>query len=177
MLVMPSVIKLLIAAIVLCCSFASFAQEVQVNQVKGGIALSVSAQKPYQLMPGETKLPVLSLECLHKGKKSSHLVVFLPGGAVVDDASESSAKGGQLFVVTMDGKKQPTPWVPYGDTTSFAYFGKTDAERLQFIHALLGSAMVSIEFKPFLTGAATTSVFDLSKLREEMNKYPECSAQ
>src|SRR5208282_1220257 len=166
--------KLSVLVAILLWSCLCSGQEVQVSPVKGSISLSVSAQKPYQLMPGETKLPVLSLECLHKGKKSSHLVVFLPGGAVGDEASESSAKGEQLFVVTMDGKKQPTPWVPYGDTTSFAYFGKTDAERLQFIHALLGSATVSIEFKPFLTGAPTTSVFDLSKLREELNKYPEC---
>ncbi len=176
MLVMPSVIKLLIAAIVLCCSVASFAQEVQVNQVKGGIALSVSAQKSYQLMPGESKLPVLSVECLHKGKKSSHLVIFSPGGSVVGDDMDASAKGGQAFVITINGKKQTSTWMRYGDAESYANVARTEPERMQFLQSLLGST-VSIDFKLFLTGTPTTATFDLSKLRDAMNKQSECSGE
>ena len=70
-----------------------------------------------------------------------------------------------------------TAWVPYGDTVTFTYFGKNEPERLKFIQSLLSSGVVSIEFKPFLTGVPTTSVFDLSKLRDEMDKYPECATK
>ena len=48
---------------------------------------------------------------------------------------------------------------------------------MKFLQSLLSSVTVSIEFKPFLTGVPTTSVFDLSKLRDEMAKYPECTTQ
>jgi hypothetical protein len=68
-----------------------------------------------------------------------------------------------------------TNWIPYGDTATFAYYGKTEPERLTFIQSILGSPAVSIEFKPFLTGTPVTSSFDLSKLRDEMDKHPECA--
>jgi hypothetical protein len=48
---------------------------------------------------------------------------------------------------------------------------------VKFIQYLLGSPTVSIQFKPFLTGVSTTSVFDVSKLREEMEKHPECATR
>ena len=159
-----------------CLSLLCSAQEVQVSSVKGGVMLSVSAQHSYQLMPGETKLPTLGVECIHKGKKSSHLVIFSPGGAVVGDDTDASAKGGQAFVLTIDGKKQASSWIRYGDGDSYANVARTEPERMQFLQALLGST-VSIEFKPFLTGAPTTATFDLSKLGDAINKQSECSGQ
>ncbi|MGA2905981.1 MAG: hypothetical protein ABSD98_19310, partial [Candidatus Korobacteraceae bacterium] len=64
-----------------------------------------------------------------------------------------------------------------GDAVTYAYFGKTEAERLEFIQSVSSSGTVSIEFKPFLTGSPTTSIFDLSKLRDAMDKYPECATK
>ncbi len=150
-------------------------QEVHVSRGNGAVVLSVSAQKPYQWMSGEQRLPTLSVECTQKGKKTAHLLKFLPGGTLAGDL-EADAKGGpRTFTMTIGGTKQITGWVGYGDAVTFSYFAKTDAERLKFIQAVLNSGKVAIEFKPFLSDAPTTSVFDLSKLRAEMDKYPECA--
>ena len=163
------------AAIVLCSSLC-MGQEVNVSRGNGTVLLSVSAQKPYPLATGQEKLPVLSVACTHKGKKTGHNIVFSSGGAMVGDNPDT--KDEQLFLkMTIGGTTQTTGWVPYGDTITYAYFAKSDAERVEFIQALLNSGKVSVEFKPFLTGAPTTSVFDLSKLRAEMDKSPECAMQ
>lgn len=151
-------------------------QQVHVTREKTGVVLSVVAQKPYQLMSGEFKEAKLSVECIVKGKKTEHMVNFSPGGSVVDNNPEAIAKtGAPAFTMTIGGTRQVTTWAPSGDTVSFNFLGKNEPERLQFIQTLLNSGSVSIEFVPFLTGAPTSSVFDLSKLREEMAKYPECS--
>jgi hypothetical protein len=164
-----------LVAIVLWSSLC-LGQEVHVSRGKNTVVLSVSAQKKYQLMSGEEKLPTLSVECAHKGKKTGHNVKFSPGGALVED-TDVDLKGAQLiFNMTIGGTKQVTGWVPSGDTVTYAYFANSDVERVKFIESLLNSGKVSIEFKPFLTGAPTSSVFDLSRLREEMDKSPECAA-
>jgi len=173
---LATVLKLLALFAVLGCSSLALGQEVQVHSTKGGLVLSVHAQQAYQLMPGETKLPMLSVECLHKGNKASHVVLFVPGGPVADESSDdASGKAEQVFPVTVNGKKVMTSWVLYGDTSSYAYFGKTEPERVQFLELLLSSPSVSIAFKPFLTGTPTTTVFDLTKLRETLQSHPECS--
>jgi hypothetical protein len=118
---------------------------------------------------------MLSLECDHKGKKTVHLLKFSPGGSVVEDSPE---KGAQLtFNMTIGGIKQMTTWVNYGDTITFVYLARDDPERLRFIQSLLSSGSVSIQFMPFLTGTPTTSVFDLRKLRDELNEHPECATK
>jgi hypothetical protein len=156
-------------------SFLCMGQELHVTRGKGNVVLGVGAQKPYQLLSGEGKTPTLSVECVQKGKKTLHQVMFLPGGSLVEDSPE---KSGQLtFNMTIGGIKQTTAWVPSGDAVSFTYFGKQEPERLKFIQSLLSSGAVSIEFTPFLTGVPSTSVFDLSKLRDEMDRYPECATK
>lgn len=151
-------------------------QELQVSHGNGTVALSVAALKPYSIMSGEEKIPMLTVECAHKGKKTGHVLIFTAAGVLVED-TDMGAKGAQLMLnMTVGGTKQKTGWVPYGDTITYAYFAKTDAERLKFIQSLLNAGKVSIEFKPFLTAAPTTSVFDLSKVRDEMDKAPECAA-
>ncbi len=169
--------KLAVLVAVLVCSTLSSAQQVELSAVKGGIALSVSAQKTYQVMTGEDREPVLTLQCIHKGKKSAHLLIFSPAGEMAEAGPFGTSNAPQNLAVTVDGKTQETIWALYGDGSSFAYLGKTEPERMQFIHSLLSSGMVSIEFKPFLTGVKTTSTFDLSKLRDEVNKHPECSSE
>ena len=151
------------------------AQEVQVSRGIGTVALSVTAQKPYALMSGEEKSPTLTVECAHKGKKTGHVLSFTAGSAL-NEGTDMDAKGAQLILnMTVGGTKQKTGWVPYGDTITYAYFAKSDVDRVKFIQSLLDSGKVSIEFKPFLTGKPTTSVFDVSKVREEMDKSPECA--
>jgi hypothetical protein len=172
---MSSAIKLSAIVAGLCLSVLTSAQEVQVSPVKGGVMLSVSAQRSYQLMPGDSKLPVLSVECLHKGKKGSHLVIFAPGG-MVGDNNEAGGKGEQSFVLTVNGKKQASTWATYGQPDTFVYLGKTEPERAQFLQSLLGST-VTFEFKPFLTGTPASATFDLSQLREALNKQSECSGE
>jgi hypothetical protein len=163
-----------LVAIVLWSSLC-LGQEVHVSRGKDTVVLSVSAQKPYPIMSGEAKFPMLSVECAHKGKKTGHNVKFSPSGALVEENPD--VKGAQqTFNMTIGGTKQVTGWVPYGDTVTYAYFANSDVERVKFIESLLNSGKVSIEFKPFLTGAPTSSVFDLSRLREEMDKQPECAA-
>jgi hypothetical protein len=164
-----------LVAIVLWSSFLCMAQEVHVSQGKNSVVLSVSAQKPYPLMSGEENTARLSVECAQKGKKAVHLLKFSPGGSLVEDNPE---KGAQLtFNMTIGGVKQSTTWVNYGDAITFTHLAKDDPERLRFIQSLLSSGSVAIEFIPFLTGAATTSVFDLRELRDKLNEHPECATK
>ena len=171
---MSSVTKLLGLIVVVGASLLCSGQEVQVSSVKGGVRLSVSAQHSYQLMPGDTKLPVLSVECLHKGKHGSHLLIFSAGGMVGDNSDPGKTE--QSFVLTINGKKQASTWATYGQPDTFVQFGKTEPERAQFLQSLLGFT-VTFEFKPFLTGTPATATFDLSQLREAMNKQSECSGE
>ncbi len=167
-----------VVAIIMLLSLLSMAQEVHVSEGKSSVALSVLAQKPYPWISGEQKTPILTVECALKSKKTLHLLKFSPGGALVEDGPEVTAKGGQLpFIMTIGGNKETTSWIPYGDAISYAYYGKTEPERVKFIELVLSSGAISIEFKPFLTGVPTTSSFDLSKLRDEMTKHPECALQ
>jgi hypothetical protein len=173
--------KLLLFVAVLVFSCLGHAQQVEVSAGKGGvITLAVAAQKTYQIIAGQNRTPVLTFECAHKGKKGGHLVIFSPGGEMLlgnESQGLSAASAPQTLTVTINGKAETTIWAPYGDVASFTYYGKTEPERIQFIHELLSAGMVSIEFKPFVTGIKIKSTFDLSQLREEFNKHAECSEQ
>lgn len=155
-------------------SLLGVGQEMHVSQGKGIVVISVWALKPYQLMSGEEKTAIFSVTCVQKGKKTGHLVKFIPGGDLVADSPDVTANSaGSVFNMTIGGTKQITEWVP-ADTVSYSYYAKSDADRLKFIQALVSSPTVSIEFKPFLNGAVTSSTFDLTKFREEMGKHAEC---
>ncbi|MGA2903583.1 MAG: hypothetical protein ABSD98_07120, partial [Candidatus Korobacteraceae bacterium] len=107
-------------------SFLAMGQEVHVSQGNGNVVLRVWAQKPYELIAGETKMPMLTVDCVRKGKKIAHLLEFLPGGSVVEDSPDVTAKNERVnFNMTIGGKKQMTTWIPYGDAVTYAYFGKT----------------------------------------------------
>ena len=58
---------------------------------------------------------------------------------------------------------------------SFDFVGKTEPERISFLPVLLSVPTVSIGFTPFLTGTSTSSTFDLTGLRTEFDKHPECA--
>ena len=153
-------------------------QEVKVTPGKYSVALSISAQKPYEILAGEKKVPVLSVQCSLQGKKAGHLVIFTAGGALAEGDAESAPKNSAITLHMMvGGKEQVTEWIPYNDPITYAYYGKTEPERAAFLQLLLSAPTASIKFTPFLTGATATSVFDLSKLRDEVNSHPECVAK
>ena len=76
--------------------------------------------------------------------------------------------------MTLGAHKQSTIWVSHANLQSFDYFGGTEPERIQFLQALLSLPTVSIDFTPFLTGIPASSTFDLTGLRTEFDKHPEC---
>lgn len=167
--------KLSSIALVICCSILALGQEVEVAPGKNSVGLTVTASKSYNLLPTEAKQPTLTLECALKGNKAGHLLLFSPGGAIAEENEGLAPRNGALTLTMRTGStKQATTWIPYGDTATFAYYGKTEPERLQFIRSLLTSPTVSFQFTPFLTGQVVTSEFDISKLREEAAKHPEC---
>jgi len=156
----------------------SLGQEVQVTAGKGSVLLSVSAQQPYELLAGEKKLPELSVDCVRRGKKTGHFLIFSPGGTLVADDPEAAGKDTRVtLAMTTASGKVPTLWVFFGDTQTYAYFSDTEPHRLQFIHSVLNSKRVAIDFKPFLTGTPITSVFDVSRLQAEMDRHAECTEQ
>ena len=79
-------------------------QEMHVSQGKGIVVLSVWAVKPYQLMSGEEVVPIFAVDCIQKGKKISHLLKFLPGGLLVEDSPDITAKSGES-VFSHDDKR------------------------------------------------------------------------
>jgi hypothetical protein len=154
----------------------SWAQDVHVTEGKGSITLSVSAQQGYDMMSGQKKKPVLSVECALKGKKTTHLVMFSAEGTFADDSPESAPRNRAITLdIDLGGAKQATSWIPYGDAVTYAYYGKTEPERAKFLQLLLASSTLSVEFTPFLTGVPTKSTFDLSKLHDQVNSHPECA--
>lgn len=152
-------------------------QDVHVTSDKGVITLSVMAQKSYGLIvSGQPKTPVLSVVCQQKGKKITHAITFLPGGILTEQEYSTFGKSASLVVeMTIGGHKQSATWVSQGNLESFDYFGKTEPERLQFLQALLSVPTVSIAFTPFLTGTPASSTFDLTGLRTEFDKHPQCA--
>ena len=157
---------------------AAMGQAVHVTTDHGVVTLSVSAQKPYALPgSGHVKLPVLSIDCQQKGKKFSHAITFSPGGILTEQHYSTFGSSASLALeVTVGGQKLSTNWASYGNLESFAYFGKTEPERLNFLQTLLGASMISFEFTPFLTGEPVTSTFDLTGLRAEFDKHVECTS-
>ena len=124
----------------------------------------------------QAKAPVLSIGCQQKGKNLSHAITLSPGGLLTEQEYSTFGKSASLVLeVAVGGQKLSTNWVAQGNLENFAYFGKTEPERLNFLQALLGASMISIEFTPFLTGEPVTSTFDLTGLRAEFDKHPECA--
>lgn len=168
--------KLLVVSAMMLWATLSVSQTVHVSHAKGGLTLSVSAQKSYDMMASEKKTPVLTVQCAEKGKKTMHMVLFSPGEAIGEDKAEDAPRSGELYLdTTLGGKKDSTPWIPYGDTVTFAYYGRTEPERIQFLRLLLDSPTISFDFTPFLTGTTITSTFDLSQLRQQVTQHPECA--
>jgi hypothetical protein len=161
-------------AVVIFCSLHALGQDVEVTPGKNSVGMKITA-KSYHLLSTEEKQPTLTLECAQKGNKIGHLLLFSAGEALSEENAGLAPRNGALtLTMKIGGTKQATTWIPYGDTATFAYYGKTEPERLQFIQSLLSSPTASFQFTPFLTGQVVTREFDISKLREEAEKHPEC---
>jgi hypothetical protein len=176
---MKTVRAILTSGAIACAlwSLSAMGQEVHVTSENGLVTLSVMAQKPYALIvSGPAKTPVLSIVCQQKGKKNTHAIMFSPGVILTEQEFSPFGSSASLALeMTIGEHKQPTTWVSHSNLQSFDYVGKTEAERLQFLQVLLSVPTVSIAFTPFLTGAPASSTFDLTGLRTEFDKHPECA--
>jgi len=158
------------------------AQDVEVTSEKGSTLLSVKAQKAYE--SGKPKTPVLSVMCQQKGKKIVHAIKFSPEGTLTEQEYSTFGNSTSLELeMTIGAQKQRTNWV-YQNFENFQsthgfhgfdYVGKTEPERIQLLQAMLAVPTVSIAFTPFLTGIPTSSTFDMTGLRAEVDKHPECA--
>ncbi len=160
-----------------CCAILSVGQDVRTSAVKDGVNISITANKPYEIMPGQKKSAVLSVQCTQnqKATKVLHLVMFSAEGSVAEDNVETRPKNGEVtFNTVLGGNKERTNWIPYGDAVTYAFYGKTEPERVKFLQLLLAAPTFSIEFTPFLTGQTTRSNFEIVKLRAEVIQHPEC---
>lgn len=173
----PRAISLAAATAVALWSLVAMGQEVHVTSDNGIVTLSIAAQKPYAVIAsGQAKTPVLSVTCQQKGKKFSHMITFSPGGILTEQEYSTFGSSASLVLeMTIGEHKQPTTWVSHSGLQNFDYVGKTEPERRQFLQSLLNVPSMSISFTPFLTGTPTSSTFDLSELRTEFEKHPECA--
>ncbi len=163
----------------------------------GNIGLSIGPGGGCQLISGEAKMPWLRVECRQKDDKTEHQMILSPDGPLVYYSPEFVARGGQAtFTMTIGGGKQATTWIanvekvhevrfdwrmatvpkaPY-DIVNFTYSAATEAERWKFIQSVLDSGSVSVAFTP-VNGKPVTTVFDVSRLREGIEKHPQCAAK
>ena len=163
---------------ILLLAIFSVGQDVTSSPVKGGVNVSITANHTYEVMSGQKKKAVLSVECTQnqKGTKAVHLVMFSAGESVAEDNAENRPKSGEIHLNTkMAGSRETTNWIPYGDAVTYAFYGKTEPERIKFLQLLLASPTFSVEFTPFLTGNTTTSDFDIVKLKAELMQHAECA--
>ena len=173
---MKTVRAILLSGAIACALWSPnlLGQDVHVTSDKGVITLSVMAQKPY--VSGQAKTPVLSVVCQQKGKKIAHVITLAPGGILTEQEYSSFGNSASLVLeMTIGGHKQSVTWVSHANLQSFDYFGRTELERIRFLQTLLSVPTVSIDFTPFLTGTPTSSTFDLTGLRTEFDKHPECA--
>ena len=169
--------KLPLVTAILLWALVSAGQDVHTAPVKDGINVSITANQPYEIMPGQKKRPVLSVQCSQnqKGTKVMHLVMFSAGGNVAEDDPATRPKNGEVTLNTeLGGNKERTNWIPYGDAVTYAYYGKMEPERVKFMQLLLASPTFAVEFTPFLTGQPIRTEFDVTKLRAEVLQHPEC---
>lgn len=152
------------------------AQEVRVTPGKSGsISLTVTSQQSYSIMTNQKVSPTLSIICAVKNKKGGHLITFTANGMLTEGDIGTTPRNGEIgLTMVINGKKEDTTWIPYTDVATFAYYGKTEPERAQFLRHILSSPSITFEFTPFLTGNPVSASFDLTKLHEEVYQHAEC---
>ncbi len=163
--------KLAALLVAVWCSLSCIGQEVQVSGDSTHLILVLPAKSSYNLSFSQQRTPILRLECSSKGKKSGHVLSFTAD----TDLEAQTNSGPVMLTIVVNGRRRVTPWMPYGDTVTFAFYGKTEPERVEFLKTVLALPTLGIEFKPFLTGQTATAVFDMKKLQEEVATHPECA--
>lgn len=173
---MKTLLSIALCGATVLSSVMAIAQAVHVTSEKGMVMLSVAAQKPYMLMgTSQPKTPVLTVTCQQKGRKTGHSVTFLPGGILTEQEYSTFGSSASLALVAHLGEQTfSTNWVAYGNVETFTYYGKTEQERVAFLHALLKEPSLTLEFTPFLTGVPTSTTFQLTELRAEYERHTEC---
>lgn len=170
-----------LSALISCALWSTnlLGQDVQVTSDKGGVTLSVMAQKSYSvIVSGQPKTPILSVTCQKKGKKITHTITFSPGGILTEQEYSTFGSSASLVLdITIGEHKQSAAWVAHNNLQSFDYVGKTEPERIQFLQALLSAPAISISYTPFLTGSPISSTFDMTGMRTELAKHGECAIQ
>ena len=174
---MKTLCSVALSCVIALPSLTAIGQEVHVTSENGTVTLNITAQKPYALMAGgQSKTPVLTVSCQRKGKKTGHSITFSPGGILTEQEYSTFGSSASLALsVKLGGQKLSTNWVASGNIETFTYYGKSEEDRLTFLHALLSVPSITIEFTPLLTGIPTSSTFDTSQLRAEFEKHPECN--
>ena len=165
-----------LVGVVLFAAMFLAAQEVHVTPGKSGsVSLTISAQQTYSIMASEKITPTLSIICAVKNKKGGHLITFTANGMLTESDIGTTPRNGEIgLTMVINGAKEDTTWIPYSDVATFAYYGKTEPERAQFLRHILTSPTITFEFTPFLTGTPVSASFDLTKLHEEVYRHTEC---
>ena len=132
-------------------SLPGMGQEMHVSQGKGIVVLSAWATKPYQLMSGEEVVPVFAVDCIQKGKKISHLLKFLPGGLLVEDSPDITAKSGEICLHYDDRRHQANNRVGGQRPLDLCLHRKDRRHRLKFIQSLLDSGRFPSSSSPSST--------------------------
>jgi hypothetical protein len=157
------------------------APSVQVHHAKSEIddehwtILAVRAREPYRNVAGTSVRPELKVQCTQKGGDHS-LSLILDSGPV-----QGEGDGAWLHTRLDNGEAIRYGWVEMSDHKSYRYNPNNWFESWldkgpprDLIESLLAGKTLLIEFQPFMVSSATVARFDVSGLRKEFNKAPEC---
>ena len=117
--------------------------------------------------------PELRVQCTQKGNDRS-LSLILDSGPV-----QGVGDGAWLRTRLDSGEAIRYPWVQMSDRKSYAYNPKNrddslDKQPEDLRSAILAAKTMLLEFQPFMVSSVTVARFDLSGLRKEFDRAPEC---
>jgi hypothetical protein len=131
--------------------------------------LSVSAKGAYRNTFGTLIRPELRLQCVQQKEEHRFLVVLETG-----PHAETPADFDRLRVKLDDGEPTEEEWLELSDHKSWSHEYYPDETDLKFLKRIIDAKTVLIEFKPFMRASVVEAKFDVSGLRMEFHKYPEC---
>ena len=67
---------LVLVTTIVGCAILSVGQDVRTSPVKGGVNISITANQPYDVMSGEKKRAVLSVECSPESEGDASLCIW-----------------------------------------------------------------------------------------------------
>ena len=141
--------------------------------------LGVWARESYRNSFGTAMRPELALQCIQTGD-DREITLILDSGPIEE------GYGGAWLRARLDGGDALWySWVQYSDHKSYWYSKQARSgdnrngddlpdEKADLVRALLSAKTFLIEFRPFMSASATVARFNLSGLRREFDKAPEC---